>query len=53
MQPFDDAERARRIASQQLLAPAEVADAILFAATRPRGVDCVTLRIEPMDQKIV
>jgi 3-hydroxy acid dehydrogenase/malonic semialdehyde reductase len=53
MQPFDDAERARRIASQQLLPPAEVADAILFAATRPRGVDCVTLRIEPMDQKIV
>jgi len=52
MQPFDDAERARRIASQQLLPPAEVAEAILFAATRPRGVDCVTLRIEPMDQKI-
>lgn len=52
MQPFDDAERARRIASWQLLPPAEVAEAILFAATRPRGVDCVTLRIEPMDQKI-
>lgn len=52
MQPFDAAERARRIASQQLLPPAEVADAILFAATRPRGVDCVTLRIEPMDQKV-
>jgi 3-hydroxy acid dehydrogenase/malonic semialdehyde reductase len=52
MQPFDEAERARRIAGQQLLPPAEVAEAILFAATRPRGVDCVTLRIEPMDQKI-
>jgi NAD(P)-dependent dehydrogenase (short-subunit alcohol dehydrogenase family) len=52
MQPFDAEERARRVVSQQLLPPAEVAEAILFAATRPRGVDCVTLRIEPMDQKI-
>jgi NAD(P)-dependent dehydrogenase (short-subunit alcohol dehydrogenase family) len=52
MQPFDAKERALRIASHQLLAPEEVVDAILFAATRPAGVDCVTLRIEPMDQKI-
>jgi 3-hydroxy acid dehydrogenase / malonic semialdehyde reductase len=52
MQPFDEDERARRVAVQQLLPPDEVADAILFAATRPPGVDCVTLRIEPMDQKI-
>lgn len=52
MQPFDEAERARRIARQQLLPPDEVADAIIFAATRPPGVDWVTLRIEPMDQKI-
>lgn len=52
MQPFDPEERGRRIASHQLLPPEEVADAILFAATRPRGVDCVTLRIEPMHQKI-
>jgi 3-hydroxy acid dehydrogenase / malonic semialdehyde reductase len=52
MQPFDPEERARRVAAFQLLPPDEVADAILFAATRPPGVDCVTLRIEPMDQKI-
>lgn len=52
MQPFDAEERARLIADHQLLPPAEVAEAILFAATRPPGVDCVTLRIEPMDQKI-
>lgn len=48
-QPFDEAERARRTASQQLLPPDEVADAVIFLLTRPRGVDCVTLRIEPMD----
>lgn len=52
MQPFDAEERAARIARHQLLAPEEVAEAVLFAATRPVGVDCVTLRIEPMDQKI-
>jgi NAD(P)-dependent dehydrogenase (short-subunit alcohol dehydrogenase family) len=52
MQPFDEAERALRVARQQLLPPDEVADAIVFAASRPPGVDCVTLRIEPMDQKI-
>jgi len=52
MQPFGSEERARLIADHQLLAPEEVADAILFAATRPAGVDCVTLRIEPMKQKI-
>ena len=52
MQPFDDEERARQIAEFKLLPPAEVAEAVLFAATRPVGVDCVTLRIEPLDQKI-
>ena len=52
MQPFGAEERARLIASHQLLPPEEVAEAVLFAATRPPGVDCVTLRIEPMDQKI-
>jgi hypothetical protein len=31
---------------------AEVAEAIVLAASRPRGVDCVTLRTEPMDQRI-
>lgn len=52
MQPFDEAERARQVSLHRLLPPEEVADAILFAATRPVGVDCVTLRIEPMAQKI-
>ena len=36
----------------KLLPPEEVADAIMFAATRSPGVDVVTLRIEPLDQKI-
>jgi 3-hydroxy acid dehydrogenase / malonic semialdehyde reductase len=52
MQPFDPEERARQVAAFKLLPPDEVAEAVLFAATRPVGVDCVTLRIEPMDQKI-
>jgi NAD(P)-dependent dehydrogenase (short-subunit alcohol dehydrogenase family) len=52
MQPFGDAERARQVAIHKLLPPEEVAEAVIFAATRPIGVDCVTLRIEPMDQKI-
>lgn len=52
MQPFDAEERARLIAAEELLPPAEVAEAVMFAATRPVGVDCVTLRIEPMVQKI-
>lgn len=52
MQPFSPEERARRVAANQLLPPEEVADAILFAATRAPGVDVVTLRIEPLDQKI-
>ena len=52
MQPFSPAERARLIAAEELLPPDEVAEAVMFAATRPVGVDCVTLRIEPMVQKI-
>lgn len=52
MQPFTSEEREQRVAAQQLLPPGEVADAVMFAVTRPVGVDCVTLRIEPMDQKI-
>jgi 3-hydroxy acid dehydrogenase/malonic semialdehyde reductase len=52
MQPFSPEERARRMEANQLLPPEEVADAILFAATRSPGVDVVTLRIEPLDQKI-
>ena len=53
MQPFSPEERARLVDEYQLLPPAEVADAILFAATRGPGVDVVTLRIEPLVQKIV
>jgi 3-hydroxy acid dehydrogenase/malonic semialdehyde reductase len=53
MQPFAPEERARLMAEHQLLPPGAVADAILFAATRPPGVDVVTLRIEPQIQKIV
>jgi NAD(P)-dependent dehydrogenase (short-subunit alcohol dehydrogenase family) len=52
MQPFAPDERARLIEAYELLPPEEVADAILFAATRGPGVDVVTLRIEPLVQKI-
>lgn len=53
MQPFSPEERARMMEDYQLLPPEEVADAILFAASRGPGVDVVTLRIEPLVQKIV
>jgi NAD(P)-dependent dehydrogenase (short-subunit alcohol dehydrogenase family) len=53
MQPFSPEERARMVEEYQLLPPAEVADAILFTASRGPGVDVVTLRIEPLVQKIV
>jgi NADP-dependent 3-hydroxy acid dehydrogenase YdfG len=52
MQPFPAEERERMIAANKLLPPAQVAEAIMFAATRPAGIDVVTLRIEPLDQKI-
>src|ERR1700712_47733 len=52
MQPFSPEERERQMQGHKLLPPAEVAEAIMFAATRPAGVDVVTLRIEPLDQKI-
>lgn len=52
MQPFTPEERERQMLAHKLLPPAEVAEAIMFAATRPAGVDVVTLRIEPLDQKI-
>ncbi len=53
MQPFSPEERARLVSEYELLPPDEVAEAILFAATRGPGVDVVTLRIEPLVQKIV
>ena len=52
MQPYPEEERARFIEQYEMLPPAEVAEAILFAATRKPGVDVVTLRIEPLIQKI-
>jgi len=52
LQPFDDARLAEFERSLEMLPAAEVAEAILFAATRPPGVDVVTLRIEPLVQKI-
>ena len=52
MQPYPEEERAQFIEQYEMLPPAEVAEAILFAATRKPGVDVVTLRIEPLIQKI-
>jgi 3-hydroxy acid dehydrogenase/malonic semialdehyde reductase len=52
MQPFSREKRRRMMEAHKLMPPEEVADAILFAATRIRGVDVVMLRIEPLDQKI-
>lgn len=52
MQPFSAAERERMMLEHKLLPPDQVAEAVMFAATRPPGVDVVTLRIEPLDQKI-
>ena len=45
-------EREHQIAEHKMLPAAEVAEAILFAATRAPGVDVLTLRIEPLIQKL-
>jgi NADP-dependent 3-hydroxy acid dehydrogenase YdfG len=52
LQPYDDARLHEFEEGLEMLPAAEVAEAILFAATRPPGVDVVTLRIEPLNQKI-
>ena len=52
LQPYDAAKLAEFVEAQEMLPAAEVADAILYAATRPPNVDVVTLRIEPLNQKI-
>ena len=52
LQPFDDDKLHEFQDKQEMLPAGEVAEAILFAATRPPGVDVVTLRIEPLVQKI-
>lgn len=51
LQPLPPEERARQVEEQRMLDPDQVADAILFAATRPPGVDVVSLRIEPLAQR--
>lgn len=52
LQPFDDSKLKEFEQGLEMLPAAEVAEAIMFAATRPPGVDVVTLRIEPLNQKI-
>ena len=52
LQPYDDDKLAEFEDKLEMLPAAEVAEAILFAATRPPGVDVVTLRIEPLVQKL-
>ena len=52
MQPFSPEERAELMRTHKLLPPDEVAEAIMFAATRNGGSNVVTLRIEPQIQKI-
>lgn len=52
MQPFSPEERAELMRTHKLLPPDEVAEAIMFAATRNAGTNVVTLRIEPQIQKI-
>lgn len=52
LQPYSDDKLAEFVESHEMLPPAEVADAIMYAATRPPGVDVVTLRIEPLHQKV-
>lgn len=52
LQPYPDDRLAEFVEAQEMLPADEVADAILYAATRPPNVDIVTLRIEPLHQKI-
>lgn len=52
LQPYSDETLHAFEARQEMLPAGEVAEAIVFAATRPPGVDVVTLRIEPLVQKI-
>jgi NAD(P)-dependent dehydrogenase (short-subunit alcohol dehydrogenase family) len=52
LQPYSDDKLQDLVDEFQMLPADEVADAIMFAATRSKGVDVVTLRIEPLVQKI-
>ena len=53
LQPYSAEKLAEFEKSHEMLPAGEVAEAIMFAASRPPGVDVVTLRIEPLIQKIV
>ena len=52
LQPFSDKKLHEFEDKQEMLPAGEVAEGIMFAATRSPGVDVVTLRIEPLVQKI-
>ena len=52
LQPYSDEKLQEFEDKLEMLPAGEVAESILFAATRPPGVDVVTLRIEPLVQKI-
>ena len=52
LQPYNDEKLAEFEKGLEMLPASEVAEAIMFAATRSSGVDVVTLRIEPLVQKI-
>jgi 3-hydroxy acid dehydrogenase/malonic semialdehyde reductase len=52
LQPFSSEALEGFVKEHKMLPADEVAEAIMFAATRPQGVDVVTLRIEPLVQKI-
>lgn len=52
LQPFSQGELEGFVDEFKMLPAEEVAEAIMFAATRSKGVDVVTLRIEPLVQKI-
>jgi NAD(P)-dependent dehydrogenase (short-subunit alcohol dehydrogenase family) len=52
LQPFSDEKLHEFEDRQEMLPAGEVAEGIMFAATRAPGVDVVTLRIEPLVQKI-
>ena len=51
MQECRDDEKAQAIADQEMLYADEVAEAILFTASRSGRADIVNLRIEPVKQK--
>jgi len=52
LQPYSGDELQDFVGEFKMLPADEVAEAIMFAATRSKGVDVVTLRIEPLVQKI-